>query len=199
MSNVHFPTLVGLTWDIKKAPQFSTLTQKAVSGREVRAALQAYPLYLWTLTYEYLPEGRDFATLLGFFLARQGSYDSFLYVDPSDHLVAGQPLGTGDGATLVFPLVRSLGSFAQPVEDGAASAVYKAGVAQSGSTWSITSSATGYHDQLTFTVAPAIGAAISADFTYSWRVRFAEDTTEFTNFMNQLWSNGGIKLQGVKL
>jgi len=199
VSNVHFPALPGVTWDVKKTPNFSTLIQTAVSGREVRSALMTYPIYLWTLIYDYLPQATDFATLIGFFLNRQGSFDSFLYIDPSDRIVAGQGLGTGNGSQTVFPLLRSLGGFVQPVEDGAASAVYKAGVLQSGATWSITSSAIGFHDQLTFTTAPGAGAIVTIDFTYSFRVRFDADLAEFNNFSNQLWEMQTIALRGVKL
>jgi uncharacterized protein (TIGR02217 family) len=200
MSNALFPTLDGLTFDSKKAPQFSTIIQKAVSGREVRAALQTYPILTWTLTFELLRQATDLPVLMGFYMSRQGSYDPFLYTDPNDNTVAGQLLGAGDGTTVNFPLIRAFGGFNQPVENGVATAVYKNGVSQSGTTWSITNAtAGGYHNQITFTSAPANGVAISADFTFSWRVRFGDDAVEFNNFITGRWETSGLKLIGVKL
>ena len=50
---------------------------------------------------------------------------------------------------------------------------------------------------MTFTTPPAAGHVIAADFTYRFRVRFAEDSAEFENFMYQLWQLKQIKLQSV--
>ena len=52
---------------------------------------------------------------------------------------------------------------------------------------------------MTFTAPPPSGQAITADFTYWFRVRFADDTAEFENFMYQLWQSKQIKLQSVFL
>ena len=51
---------------------------------------------------------------------------------------------------------------------------------------------------LQFLYSPA-GQAITADFTYYFRVRFSDDTAEFENFMLQLWQARQIKLQSVFL
>jgi uncharacterized protein (TIGR02217 family) len=48
-----------------------------------------------------------------------------------------------------------------------------------------------------FTTPPPAGQVICADFTYRFRVRFAEDSAEFENFMYQLWQLKQIKLQSV--
>ena len=48
-----------------------------------------------------------------------------------------------------------------------------------------------------FTTPPSAGQVIVADFTYRFRVRFAEDSAEFENFMYQLWQLKQIKLQSV--
>jgi uncharacterized protein (TIGR02217 family) len=50
---------------------------------------------------------------------------------------------------------------------------------------------------VTFETPPPAGEAVSADFTYYFRVRFADDTAEFENFMFQLWSLRQVKLQSV--
>ena len=98
--------------------------------------------------------------------------------------MTGQSLGVGDGATTVFQLVRAFGGFIEPVlAPNVVSAVYLAGVAQSPSSYSVNPT-TGL---LTFTTAPASGAAITADFSYYFRCRFAEDTVDFEKFMAVLY------------
>ena len=50
---------------------------------------------------------------------------------------------------------------------------------------------------VTFAAPPPAGQIITADFTYRFRVRFADDAAEFENFMYQLWQLKQIKLQSV--
>ncbi len=135
-------------------------------------------------------------TLAGFFLQQQGSFGAFLFDDPSDDGVTGQYFGTGDGTTTAFQLYRSFGGFFEPiVAPASVSAVYFNGVAQSPAGYSV-NPATGI---VTFGSAPGSGVVITADFTYYFLVRFAEDTAEFENFMYQLWSLKQVKLQSVLL
>lgn len=204
MSNAIFPGLIGNTWDIQRTPRFKTEIQESVSGREVRAALMLYPLDEWTLHYDYLPQATDLATLEGFYKLRKGAWDSFLFTaaaydgTPIDSQVTGQPLGTGTGAATDFPLLRSLGSFSEFVENGVVSSVSVSGSVVSGATYSVVSVAPGYLNTLRFTSAPANAAPVIATFTYSWRVRFKDDTLAFGNFMKQLWEAQTVSLVQVK-
>lgn len=119
MSNAVFPVLPGLKWGVVRHPSFSTTKKKAVNGREYRAANMIYPEYVYKLSYEFLRDLRsgvdELRTLEGFFLSRYGSYDSFLWTDPDDNSVTAQQIGTGDGTTTAFQLVRSWGGFVEPV------------------------------------------------------------------------------------
>jgi uncharacterized protein (TIGR02217 family) len=196
VSNAVFPALPGLTWDVKKTPRFSTLVQTAASGREVRAALWTLPLYEWTLAFDVLRDGSlgEIRTLMGFFLQRQGGFDSFLYSDPTDNAVANQQIGTGDGSTTAFQLVRSYGGFAEPILDlNGTPTLLLNGAVQNPSNYAV--SATGL---VTFTAAPAAGAVIGASFAYYFRVRFKEDMAEFGNFLQNLWELKQIVLVRVK-
>jgi uncharacterized protein (TIGR02217 family) len=205
MSNELFPTLAGLTWDTKRRPTFATLIQKSASGREVRAALQTYPLAEWELAFSYLPEATDLATLIGFYMARKGSFDSFLFTAEAsdgtaiDSTVSAQALGLGTGSLDDFTLVRTLGGFIELVENGAVSAVYFDGVAQSADNYSVTSTAPGHLNTLHFSAGlPGDGVAVTADFTYSWRVRFKDDQVEFNNLLSAIWEATTITLVQVK-
>jgi uncharacterized protein (TIGR02217 family) len=75
------------------------------------------------------------------------------------------------------------------------SAIYFDGVHQSAAGYSVDPN-TGI---VTFAAPPPSGQAITADFTYYFRVRFADDTAEFENFMLQLWRLKQIKLQSALL
>src|SRR5438105_8312267 len=115
-----FPNLPGLGWSVTKAPRFATRIQRAVSGRELRILDQPYPIWTWTLTYPLLRDKWDtraagglgvgydeLRTIAGFFLAQQGTFQPFLFDDPTDNNVAAQVIGTGNSTTAGFQLVRS--------------------------------------------------------------------------------------------
>ena len=205
-----FPSLPGLGWSVTKAPKFATRIQRAVSGRELRALDQPYPIWTWTLTYSLLRDKWDaraptgpgvgydeLRTLAGFFLEQQGAFQPFLFDDPTDDAVTAQPIGTGNASVNIFQLVRTMGTtagFAEPVTaPNTVTAIYFNGVAQSPAGYSV-DPGTGL---VTFVTPPPAGQVIAADFTYWFRVRFADDTASFENFMYQLWQLKQIKLQSV--
>ena len=69
-----------------------------------------------------------------------------------------------------------------------------AGVVQAGGSYSVNAN-TG---QLTFTTAPASGAAVSATYSYYFRCRFFEDSMDFEKFMSQLWAAKSVKFISLK-
>jgi len=202
-----FPSLPGLGWSVVKSPRFATRIQRAVNGRELRALDQPYPLWNWTLTYPLLRDRNDsraisspsydeLRTLAGFFLQQQGALQPFLFDDPTDNIAAAQPLGTGDSSRTVFQLLRNMGGFAEPITaPNTVSSIYFDGILQSAANYTV-DAATG---SVTFATPPPAGQLVTADFTYWLRVRFADDTAEFENFMLQLWQARQIKLQSVFL
>ena len=115
MGNSVFPQLAGLDWNVKRTPTFRTLLQSVANGFTVRVPQLTDPMWTFECSYEFLNEQNDdLNVLLGFFLARQGAYDSFLLnlgsltQNPFDSAVTDQPL-TID-ANNCAPLVRTLGS-----------------------------------------------------------------------------------------
>jgi uncharacterized protein (TIGR02217 family) len=202
-----FPALPGLGWSVTKTPRFAGRSQNAISGRELRVLDQINPIWNWTLTYSLLRDKWDaraqtgpgigydeLRTLAGFFLQQQGTFQSFLFDDPTDNTITDQVLGTGDGSMRTLQLVRSMGGFAEPITaPNVISAIRFNGVRQDSASYTIESE-TG---ALTFMTPPPAGHVVAADFTYRFRVRFAEDSAEFENFMYQLWQLKQIKLQSV--
>ena len=220
MSNSIFPMLTGEGWPVKKSPYFSTIVDEAVGGQEVRIPNYPYPLTQFELPINVadLTTG-DMQSLEGFFEARGGPWDSFLYWDPTDNytvansIFAGHALpatglnviGTGDGVKTQFQLFRQRGSGTRPIFDvnGITASyapplttpyvnVWVNGV--SSSAWTINGSGL-----ITFTAgyAPANGYVVAADFAYFYRVRFSEDMLNFDNFAEYLFSAESIKFRQV--
>jgi len=112
--------LPGLTFSVHKKPAFNTRISKGSSGFEVRNALQEFPAWDFELTYDFL-EDRSGAesslkTIMGFFLARQGSFDSWLFKDPDDYLCVQSTCATLDGATTTAYFCREMtGGFLERV------------------------------------------------------------------------------------
>lgn len=115
-------------------------------------------------------------TLIAFFRARKGRADSFRFKDWTDYQVTAGNIGTGDGSTTQFQLVKKYVSggvtetraIKKPVSGSVA--VYLNGVLQT----------TGYNvstitGMVTFNSAPANGVAITADFEFDVPVRFDTD------------------------
>lgn len=200
-----FPSLPGLAFSVFKEPQFKTRVQKGVSGRELRLSFQPVPTWLFKLKFNFLRDKSDqrqpnwgttfneLRTLMGFFLQEQGSLTPFYFDDPTDDEVVGQAIGTGDGTTTQYQLVRTMGNFNEPiVAINAIQNVYLNGVA---------TAAYSYlgNGIINFSAAPGNGVGITADFTYYFLVRFADDTYSFEYFLYQLWQLQELKLQSVLL
>jgi uncharacterized protein (TIGR02217 family) len=198
------PKLAGQDWSVKKTPTFQTRIQRAASGRELRVLDYPYPLWQFELVWEALGDNlgqpantssigsllaTDLRTLMGFFLAAQGAFATFLYDDPTDDYVAGQQIGVGTGTSAQVPLVRTFGApgaiFSEPVTaPNLVSAIYLNGIRQPSSSYSVDPTS----GLVTFATAPPAGAVITADFSYYFRCRFMSDAYSFENFMYRLWS-----------
>ena len=185
----------------KRTPVWKSILQESVSGKQVAAALWTTPRWKWELQYDVIGtntvNGRNYTgydALAGLFHQCRGQYLPFRFLDPEDCSITGQHIGTGDGSTVSFQMVRSLGGVAEPVKDVMVSpqpVVYVAGAVVTG--WTI--SADGV---LTFTTAPAAGAAVTADFSFYWRCRFLSDELELENFADLYWSAGKVEFESVK-
>lgn len=197
MSDAIFPSLPGIKWNIKRTPIWKTLMQESVSGKEMSVALMSYPLRRYSMGYEVLRAGAEaeLQTLEGFFNARQGRHDTFLYSDPDDNAVVDQVFGTGNAVAPSFPLARVRGGFTEPVQSVSGTPTIKvAGVTKTPGT-DYTISALGV---VVFVVAPANGASLTWTGSYYWRVRFLQDMVEFDQFLKDLWQLQRLEFRTVK-
>jgi len=199
MSNAVFPTLPGLMFDVKKAPEFNNVRRTTASQFRTVVSLSDYPIWNISLQYELLRDNAvndELNQLMGFFLARKGNYDSFLFDDPDANAVTAQNIGTGNGTTTQFQLTRSIGGFAEPVQNPKASPqIYKAGVLQTLTTHYTIDS----YGVVTFVTAPTAGQAITWTGGYYTRCEFKESMLEFNKFMWKMWEARQVDMRSVKL
>lgn len=197
MSDAIYPTLPGISWSFIRSPIWKTQIQTTQSGRELRAAQMSYPLYKYTLTYDVLRSSAGFTelqTLVAFFNARSGSFDSFLFTDPNDNTVSANGFGTGDGVTQAFQLVKAFGGYSEPVI--AVNTITQVTINGSPTAAYTVNNDTGI---LTFTTAPAAAAVLTWSGSFYYRCRFMADTYDFEQFMQNLWLMQKIDFQTVKL
>lgn len=197
MSLDIFPTLPGLKWGSTRVPMHRTSVRETPSGREFRTRYFSFPRWRYKLAYEVLRETDGLAelkTLVGFFNARGGAAQRFLYLDPDDCSVVDQRLGTGDGAIRKFQLVRTWGGVVEPVYAAADDAqVFVGGALADPSTYDI-----GPSGVLSFNVPVAMGLPVTWTGHFYWRVRFKQDETEVSQFLQQLWEARSVELITVK-
>jgi len=194
-----FPDLPTLGWSVKLSPVFSTAAALHVSGKEVRAAKYAVPLWDMELSYDLLrmaSPDTELQEIVGFFGQCQGAEASFYFEPPALSPACGQALGTGDGAMTSFPFAVAIGGAAlSPANVGTVSAVYLNGVPQSGG---FTVNADAFAPSLTFATAPASGVAVTADFHWYFLCRFEDDGEDVEEFMSMLYALQSLKLRAVR-
>jgi uncharacterized protein (TIGR02217 family) len=198
-SYATFPALPTLGWSVKIAPKFSTATALHVSGRELRAARYASPLWAIELNYDLLrmaaPED-ELQTILGFFEACQGESASFYFEPLALSPVSAQMLGSGDGTTTTFAFTVTLGgAVIAPANIGTPPNIYLDGVLQSGG---YTVAANPLAPTITFAAAPASGVAVSADFHWYFLCRFDDDSAGVEEFLAQLYALQSLRLRTVR-
>ncbi|WP_028967615.1 DUF2460 domain-containing protein [Sphingomonas phyllosphaerae] len=170
--DVMFPLALGREAEV--TPTFSTGVTTSAGGRETRSAGWAEA----RTRYDVGPGVRseaDVAALLAFFRARMGAARGFRLRDPFDWRAAGETIGTGDGVTRQFALVRRYGAATRRITRPVAGSVrvYVDGVATTG----FTLAAGGV---VTLDAAAAQGAVVAASYEFDVPVRFAEDHLSVT-------------------
>ena len=215
MSTAVFPSLPGRAWPVKRSAIWKARTNESESGKESSFTYWSAPRWQWELSYEALRQGArplgtfaEFAQLVGFFNARSGPIDSFLYQDMDDNAVTGQALGIGDGATTSFQLARAFGGYVEPVfAPNVVSNVYLNAGVQSPSSYTVNGWGATSPGTVVFNTAPGAGVAVSADFSFYWPCRFGSisssgtvttEQLDFEAFMSTLYSAKSVKFISLK-
>lgn len=202
---VRFPG--NISRGARGGPERRTQVVELASGDEERNASWANSRRRYDVAYG-IRRADDLAAVVAFFEARGGRLHGFRFKDWADYKSSqpsqpvaptDQPLGTGDGATTVFQLMKRYSSGAQswsraiakPVEGSVRLALN--GVEQM-SGWSIDPT-TG---SVTFTTAPGAGVAITAGYEFDVPVRFGSDTLDVTLDVERLGSITSIPLIEIR-
>lgn len=202
---VRFPD--NISRGARGGPERRTQIVELASGDEERNASWTNSRRRYDVAYG-IRRADDLAAVVAFFEARNGRLHGFRFKDWADYkscAPSGSPadtdqlLGTGDGATTVFQLVKRYASGAQawtrtitkPVAGSVTIALN--GAAQT-SGWSVDVT-TG---RVTFASAPAAGVAITAGFAFDVPVRFDTDTLDVTLDLERLGSITSIPLLEIR-
>lgn len=186
--DVDFPLAIGQQAQV--APEFSTAIVTTASGHEQRNAAWANG----RLRFDAGPGVRsdqDVQRLIRFFRARRGAAKAFRFRDPTDNssnTMTATPtpndvrIGTGDGKTARFALIKSYGEGAdaevrritRPV---AASLLVAVNGSPRPSGWVLETGG-----WIRFAAAPPNGAIVTAGFIFDVPVRFEGDQLSVTAF-----------------
>lgn len=196
MSNAIFPALSGLRPDRPRAPRFKTEILTAVSGREFRASRMANPVYRFSIGFEFLREsaGRaELRQLEGFYLARRGAFDSWLFRCEHDQAAVDQLIGYGDGQRTQFQLARSYGEFVEPVQNlDQVTAIRRGELVLTPGAYTI--SPTGV---VIFAQPPASGVPLRWTGSYFFRCRFDSDEVSFDRIAQNLHRAARVEFLGT--
>jgi uncharacterized protein (TIGR02217 family) len=202
---VRFPD--NISRGARGGPERRTQIVELASGDEERNASWANSRRRYDVAYG-IRRADDLAAVVAFFEARNGRLHGFRFKDWGDHkscLPSGTPsptdqsIGTGDGATTAFQLVKRYASgnqtwhrtITKPVADTVRVALDGAEQLVG---WSVDIT-TGV---VTFDSAPAAGVAITAGLAFDVPVRFDTDALDVTLDLERLGSITSIPLLEIR-
>jgi uncharacterized protein (TIGR02217 family) len=170
--DVRFPTTISR--GSAGGPERRTDVVMTASGREERNSRWAHSRRRYNAGVG-VKSIADLQAVIDFFEARRGRLHAFRFKDHADFKATGQVIGTGDGVTASFQLVKTYGAPSRPyMRTISAPVVGSVLVAVVGvpTTAFALDAVTGV---ITFNSAPAMGAAITASFEFDVPVRFDVD------------------------
>jgi uncharacterized protein (TIGR02217 family) len=202
---VRFPD--NISRGARGGPERRTQIVELASGAEERNASWANSRRRYDVAYG-IRRADDLAAVVAFFEARNGRLHGFRFKDWVDFKSClpsqspgptNQPIGTGNGAATLFQLLKRYTSGAQSwtraiTKPVAGTVTIALNGTPQPSGWSV-STATGL---VTFTTAPAAGAAITAGFEFDVPVRFDSDTLDVTLDLERLGSITSIPLLEIR-
>jgi hypothetical protein len=206
VSSLLFPTLPGQLFTVAKTPIWTTGFVDSPCGMSGRCAYQPYPGYSWELSWELLRD--DFTVALselkllqGLFNAMRGSWDNFLYEDPTFNNVTAQAFGIGDGETVNFPLTAIYQASSESPgwpeiiqSPNGAPQISQSGVLVSDSLYALGPTAI-----VSFATPPPLGAPLTWTGSFYYRCRFMDDQMEASNFLQNWWEVKSLRWESEKL
>lgn len=174
----RFPT--DIAYGSSGGPEYSTDIVISAGGYEQRNINWSHARARYNVAHGVRTQAQ-LDLLIAFFRARKGRAHGFRFKDWSDYRAVNQIIGTGDGVTVHYPLIKSYVSGSQTeirtITKPVAGSIelYLDSVLQA-SGWSVDFS-TGV---ITFASPPGDGVSIAADFEFDVPVRFDTDRISAT-------------------
>jgi len=201
--DVLYPFALGRTTMV--SPEFSTSVAVTASGHERRNALWADARMHFDVGPGIRSE-EELSQLLAFFRARRGAARGFRISDPFDFSSNGmsanpsmmdQLIGSGDGLTADFQLIKSYGGETDPqireiTRPRSETIVVSVGGLLA-TDWSL-----GEKGKITLASAPATGVEVHAGFLFDLPVRFAEDRIDISGLNFSAGEAPSIPLTEIK-
>lgn len=167
---------------------FKTLITPMESGLERRRAKWTYGLRSYRLKlFAYSQTAMN--VIWNFYIARKGAYDTFIVKIPTEYIVTGEAIATGDGVAKQFMLDEF------PVDTTSSTFTMYLDSVETAAT--LNNNFGGEESYVTFVSAPDAAVAITGDYNFCFRVRFAEDNLTRQLISYQLQS-AGILLKEVR-
>jgi len=194
MSNEVFNFELDSPWE--EQIDFLTLVSESEAGKEQRYQKWLKPRRTWRLKLSSR-NATQMSQIWRFYVARKGSYDTFLFQNPNESPVTAERFGSGDGVKSVFYLGPSvdIGSGDLILVDNSEAitrSVGGTGDFLSFSTYTMEDS----FGQLTTNAPLPSGDVLRANYSFYYRVRFKDDNLSREAFAYQLW-NAGVDLLEV--
>ncbi|MBB1499485.1 DUF2460 domain-containing protein [Paracoccus sp. MC1862] len=202
---VRFPDTISR--GARGGPERRTQIVELASGDEERNASWANSRRRYDVAYG-IRRADDLAAVVAFFEARNGRLHGFRFKDWADYksCLPSQPpqptdqvIGTGDGATTAFHLVKRYTSGGQSWSRGitrpvASSVIIALNGTPQHAGWAVDAAAGG----VTFDAPPAAGVTITAGFEFDVPVRFDTDALDVTLDLERLGSITSIPLLEIR-
>lgn len=179
-------------------PQFQTQIDPLNSGNEKRNVDWAQCRHKYTAPFKNISNDAYLAIKRVFLICR-GRAHTFLHRDWGDFSASNEPLGTGDGTTLIFQLTKystdvSGGVYVRTITKPDVGVVVKAG-------GTVVSPVVSQLDgTVTFTTAPAAGVVLTWSGEFFIHVRFDNDYLPFSlddKSNGEYVTNGSVDLYEV--
>lgn len=166
---------------LEESIDFRTLVTEMEDGKERRRSKWNYGIRRYKLRlFAYLESAMN--TIWDFYIARKGGYDPFLVKIPTEYVITGEAIGTGDGVATdfvldEFPVDTTPGSFTMYVNGTPTAATL---VNNFGTEFSYVS----------FAAPPAAVSVITGDYEFFFYMRFESDRLTRELVAYQLLSSG---------
>lgn len=191
MSLPVFPFFPSMAWSSTKTEQWDVTVMKSGSKKRKTFTSQAYPEWVIKCSYTAL-NNDEIEQLAGFVAKVKGQLLPFLWKDFEDYKQEKVRIGTGNGVTKDFQLLRNYADeYAEPIYDivPGTLTVYVDGIA--------VPYTLGTDGLVSLTSAAANGKAVTASFEYYWRMAF-DDSVTWENFWYSYYKLNTITLVSAR-